>query len=346
MGLIRNLILQDVFGGPEPAAAAGGNGVRRPPFALQEWGEADCLTHFRFEKGDIPRLVAALKIPDVIQTRAGHVATGVEALCMTLKRLAYPNRLEDIRIFFNGRSSSAICEITNFVITFVENTFGHLLVDLRSHHWLTADKLQQYSNAVAAIGAAVQNCWAFLDGTIRPICRPSVDQQLYYSGHKRTHCLKYQSLVTPDGLTISCMGPFEGRRHDAGILRESGLYGQLEETTVFPEGHFVIYGDQAYGIRELILCPFPGLNLNPEQEMFNNSMSTVREAVEWIFGKVIAEFAFVDFKKNQKLLLQDLQSMYKTATLLANCHSCLYGNQTSQFFNMNPIPLEQYLNGE
>nr|CAH7716800.1 unnamed protein product [Callosobruchus chinensis] len=301
MSLIRNLILQDVFGGPEPAAAAGGNGVRRPPFALQEWDEADCLTHFRFEKGDIPRLVAALKIPDVIQTRAGHVATGVEALCMTLKRLAYPNRLEDIRIFFNGRSS-AICEITNFVITFVENTFGHLLVDLRSHHWLTADKLQQYSNAVAAIGAAVQNCWAFLDGTIRPICRPSVDQQLYYSGHKRTHCLKYQSLVTPDGLTISCMGPFEGRRHDAGILRESGLYGQLEDTTVFPEGHFVIYGDQAYGIRELILCPFPGLNLNPEHEMFNNSMSTVREAMEWIFGKVVAEFAFVDFKKIKRTI--------------------------------------------
>nr|CAI5849524.1 unnamed protein product [Callosobruchus analis] len=141
------------------------------------------------------------------------------------------------------------------------------------------------------------NCWAFLDGTIRPISRPSVDQQLYYSGHKRTHCLKYQSLVTPDGLTISCMEPFEGRRHDAGILRESGLYGQLEDTTVFPDAHFVIYGDQAYGIRELILCPFPGLNLNPAQEMFNNSMSTVREAVEWIFGKVVAEFAFVDFKK-------------------------------------------------
>nr|CAI5858782.1 unnamed protein product [Callosobruchus analis] len=141
------------------------------------------------------------------------------------------------------------------------------------------------------------------------------------------------------------MGPFEGRQHDAGILRESGLYGQLEDTTVFPDTHFVIYGDQAYGIRELILCPFPVLNLNPAQEMFNNSMSTVREAVEWIFGKVIAEFAFVDFKKNQKLLLQDLQSMYKTATLLANCHSCLYGNQSSQF-NMNPITLEQYLNGE
>nr|CAI5830787.1 unnamed protein product [Callosobruchus analis] len=327
MALIRNLILQDIFGGPEPAAAAGGSGVRGLPFDLREWGEADCLTHFRFEKGDIPRLVAALRIPGVIQTRAGHVATGVEALCMTLKRLAYPNRLEDIRMFFNGRSSSAISEITNFVITFVEYTFGHLL-------------------AVAAKGAAVKNCWAFLVGTIRPISRPSVDQQLYCSDHKRTHCLKYQSLVTPDGLTISCMGPFEGRRHDAGILRESGLYGQLEDTTVFPDAHFVIYGDQAYGIRELILCPFPGLNLNPAQEMFNNSMSAVREAVEWIFGKVVAEFAFVDFKKNQKLLPQDLQSMYKTATLLASCHSCLYGNQSSQFFNMNPITLEQYLNGE
>lgn len=142
------------------------------------------------------------------------------------------------------------------------------------------------------------------------------------------------------------MGPFEGRKHDAGILRESGLYGQLEEKTIFPEGNFVIYGDQAYGIRELILCPFPGRNLNPEQEMFNNSMSSVREAVEWSFCKVVAEFAFIDFKKNQKLLLQDIKAMYKAATIFANCHTCLYGSQTAQFFNINPIALEQYLNGE
>lgn len=65
---------------------------------------------------------------------------------MTLKRQAYPNRLEDIRHFFGDRSISAISEITNFVIGFVEETFDHLLMDLESHHWLTAEKLRGYSN--------------------------------------------------------------------------------------------------------------------------------------------------------------------------------------------------------
>lgn len=129
------------------------------------------------------------------------------------------------------------------------------------------------------------------------------------------------------------------------MLRESGLYEQLENHTRFPDGsHYIIYGDQAYGIRELLLCPFPGRGLNEEQQHYNTSMSVVRQAVEWSFGKIISQFAFLDFKKNQKLLLQDIEEMYITANILTNCHTCLYGNQTAHFFNIEPINLEQYLN--
>lgn len=156
--------------------------------------------------------------------------------------------------------------------------------------------------------------------------------------------MKYQSLVTPDGLTISLMGAFEGRRHDAGIFRESGLYEQLEEKARFENNEYVIFGDQAYGIRELLLCPYPGDGLNEAQQHFNATMTPIRQAVEWSFSKVIAEFAFVDFKKNQKLLLQEIEAFYKTATILTNCHTCLYGNQTSTYFEVVPIHLEQYLN--
>lgn len=141
------------------------------------------------------------------------------------------------------------------------------------------------------------------------------------------------------------MGAFQGRRHDAGIFRESNLYEQLEQKVRFEDGRsFVLFGDQAYGIRELLICPFPGQGVNEEQRHFNASMTPVREAVEWSFSKVVAEFAFVDFRKNQKLLLQDIEAMYKNATLLTNCHSCLYSNQTAQYFNIEPIALEEYLN--
>lgn len=72
-------------------------------------------------------------------------------------------------------------------------------------------------------------------------------------------------------------------------------------------------------------------------------MSALRQSVEWGFGKVINEFAFLDFKKNQKLLLQDVGTMYRTAVILTNCHTCLYGSQTAQYFEVNPPLLENYL---
>lgn len=123
------------------------------------------------------------------------------------------------------------------------------------------------------------------------------------------------------------------------------MYPQLEEHTVFPDGRvYIIFGDQAYGIRRLLLCPYPGQNLNEAQQNFNASMTPVRQSVEWGFQKTITEFAFLDYKKNQKLLLQDIEAMYKSAVILSNCHTCLYGSQTAQYFNIAPISLEEYLN--
>ncbi|KAJ8909728.1 hypothetical protein NQ315_014379 [Exocentrus adspersus] len=187
--------------------------------------------------------------------------------------------------------------------------------------------LSEISNfAVAAKRAAIPNCWAFIDGTARAICRPSEDQETYYSGHKKFHCVKYESVVTPDGLTVSLMGAFEGQRHDAGIFRESGFYGQLEEKARFKNSQYIIFGDQAYGIRELLLCPYPGHGLNGAQQQSNATITPIRQAVEWSFSKLLAEFAFVDFKKNQKLLLQDIEGFYKTATIcnyLIAIHVCM-----------------------
>lgn len=148
----------------------------------------------------------------------------------------------------------------------------------------------------------MNNIWAFIDGTIRPICRPSVDQQLYYSGYKKVHCVKYQSLLCPDGIIVSIKGAYPGHRHDAGMLRDSGLYEELEEHTVFPNRQFTVYGDQGYSLRELLITPYSQLQIagNPERQQFNNVMSSLRVAVEWGFGKVLQEFAFLDLKKKNR----------------------------------------------
>nr|CAH7747687.1 unnamed protein product [Callosobruchus chinensis]CAH7747689.1 unnamed protein product [Callosobruchus chinensis] len=78
---------------------------------------------------------------------------------------------------------------------------------------------------------------------------------------KNQKLLLQDSVLAPDGMIISLVGPFEGRTHDAEILRESNLYEQLQTCASLPNGQkFVIYGDQAYGIQELLLCPFSNRN--------------------------------------------------------------------------------------
>ena len=75
-------------------------------------------------------------------------------------------------------------------------------------------------------------------------------------------------------------------------------------------------------------------------------MSAVRVSVEWTFGKVIQQFAYLDFRKNQKVLLQPVGKYYMVGALLTNCHTCLYGSQTTTFFGVPPPTLEVYLSNQ
>ena len=49
-----------------------------------------------------------------------------------------------------------------------------------------------FAGAIEQKGAPLSTCIGFIDGTIRQIARPVVNQQIMYSGHKRVHCIKFQ----------------------------------------------------------------------------------------------------------------------------------------------------------
>ena len=67
--------------------------------------------------------------------------------------------------------------------------------------------LQDYSDAISTRGAALDNCFGFIDGTVRPICRPGEHQRVVYNGHKRVHALKFQCVALPNGLIGNLYGP-------------------------------------------------------------------------------------------------------------------------------------------
>lgn len=172
---------------------------------LEDMSEAAVKAEFRFPPSKIYVLGKALRIPGTFTCPNGTAASGEEGLLMLLKRFAYPCQLSDMVPRF-GRSVPEISLILAEVTDHVVNTQGHILQDL-DQPWLQPYHLDEFAQAIHHKGAALYNCWGFVDGTSRPICRPGENQRIMYNGHKRVHCLKFQSVVAPNGMIANSFGP-------------------------------------------------------------------------------------------------------------------------------------------
>lgn len=135
----------------------------------------------------------------------------------------------------------------------------------------------------------------------------------------------------------------EGRKHDAGMLADSQLLHDLHRFAYNPAGQAVcVYGDPAYPLRVQMQGPFRYGVLTPQMQQYNTEMSAVRSSVEWLFGDVINSFKFNDFKKDLKLFLSSVGKIYVVSVILRNAMTCLYGNMTSEFFDLRPPTLDTY----
>jgi len=87
--------------------------------------------------------------------------------------------------------------MTNTVVDFIYNMHGHRIT--QGNKFLSDQlKLEQYSVAVAEKGAALDNSYGFIDGTVRPLCRLQDNQRVVHNGHKRVHAIKFQSVTVHD----------------------------------------------------------------------------------------------------------------------------------------------------
>ena len=110
----------------------------------------------------------------------------VEALCVVLKRFAYPCRFIDmIQIF--ARPIPQLSITCNQMTNLIYENWIHLLSNL-NQPWLSRQCLQGFCNIIHQKGAALSNCWGFVDGTVRPISRPNESQKFCITGIKKyTH---------------------------------------------------------------------------------------------------------------------------------------------------------------
>ena len=255
---------------------------------------------------------------------------------------------------YYGRSKSALSNIFLYVLGLLDLKSRYIMNFNQEH---VASILDIFSQKIFNKGAIRSDIWGFIDGTVRGICRPTkranddeeggsynFSQQSVYCGHKRKHSLTFQAIVTPDGLVAHLFGPSAGRNHDMRLYRESKIADTIDHDERFQ--HHRIYGDPAYGTNSICCSPYGGAvgNLSEAQKAVNRSMSSVRVSVEWFFGQVVNYWKLIANKWNLRIGLQPVGQLYRVATMLTNCIACARGGNTiSDFFDMHPPTLDEYL---
>ena len=174
-------------------------------FDLDTMDEAECFAEFRVRKMDIPRLADALGLPASLTCQQRTRADRTEGLCMVLKQFAYHCCLSDMMLRF-GRCVPERSMITTCFEKWIYD-HHHNKITQWNDQLLSQDHLQIYADAVANKGAALSNYFGFVDGTVRPICRPGENQKVVYNGHKHVYTLKFQSVSLPNGLVAHLYGP-------------------------------------------------------------------------------------------------------------------------------------------
>jgi len=168
---------------------------------------------------------------------------------------------------------------------------------------------------------------------------------LCYNGHKRTHALKFQSLITLDGVLFHVDGPVEARLHDLTLYCWTNMDAKLQRTFQSEGRDICANADSAFLLRAWLKIAFGGV-ASLEQSKYNTAMSALRASVEWGFkdGKTI--LGHLDFRWKQKVQEVPVGKLFLVSCFLWNIRCCLYGSPTATFFSCLEPTLDESLADE
>lgn len=330
---------------------------------IDSFSDDFCWHVLRFRKADMHRLYVLLHIPANFTCGNGTTCNGEYALCLMMYRLAYPTRLVTLQEEF-GREYSQLSRIFQLVIEFTDLHHRDKVLDCLDWY---VNRMDMYNDAIqrkiathahnpnpGMVPINLARLFGFLDGTYVEISRPWGQQNLqlsFWNGYKKMHCVLYQGISFPDGMT-TVSGPVPGyftdimgwrdapsRQDLAAINTARGIAGQ------FP---LKLYGDKIYMNTWLVESAWSrrhGNVVTPWMTNQNRIMSSLRSGVEWSFGTIYSLCKYITFAKGQKLNENRTLSRYfYVATLIANCRTCFYGATPHMgFFDVIPPTIDQYL---
>ena len=222
---------------------------------IADFNDSQCKENFRWRKAELQEMADALwprvspflgNDKEDLALKYGYRAPYETCLLIYLFRMSRPHRLRsDAEKEFGMRRSHISACVQTFSAALFQLSHQYL-IDPRIWH----ARMPYYAERVERkCHGLMSNIWGFVDGTIRRTCRPIYYQNLVYTKYKKCHGLKFQSIVVPDGYIAYLYGPFVAKRHDARMLRESGLMDILRGLMPADGSNgpvYALYGDLAY----------------------------------------------------------------------------------------------------
>lgn len=312
---------------------------------LESLSDKECKELCRFTLDELRRICSLIKLDNVL--RFGSLSVkGVLAFAMVLHRYSFPRRLIDMAKTF-GMCFENVSRVVSGLskALFLKFKYG-IEFDERQ---FSLENCERFAKAIYRKGAIFPNIVGFLDGTMQQTCRPTdaEKQVLVYNGWKHMHCLKYQAISTPDGITSSIFGPYDGSTNDPGMLNRSNLKERLNKhfSMAGSDKRYSIYGDEAYTLSDHITRPFKKPYKHVYEKPANVSMSKVRIAVEMEFGKTVQLFSDTKWKYGNRILQTKPALKYTLASIFKNFHTILNGSAVTSLFRVAPPTLEEYIGG-
>jgi hypothetical protein len=305
------------------------------------------------------RLRIGFRLPDEIKL-SGSKFSSEEVILIVLMRFAFPFRWSDLYTYFPGRDHSQLSRATYWFLEFMILHWGYLLLN-NLQFWLpkfpafaeamriklatlpNEDNRQYFPSAYDRAGGFC--AMGAIDNTLNATCRPGgprtggeqaprwdrLIQQAWWTGWKKLHGIKWQTLDLPNGMNLHVWGPASVRRNDNFTLGKSNI---LEKLRILQAGQplkFKIIGDSAYSDDDIIATGG------------GRGMSAIREQIEWNYKDLKMLWKYLDYKHVLKLRKQPVAKIVFVCMLLRNAHCSIYGNESSEYFNITPPSFEEWL---
>ena len=144
------------------------------------------------------------------------------------------------------------------------------------------------------------NCLGALDGK-HVMLRPPINSGSTYFKYKHSFSVVMMALVDADYKFLYVDVGANGRISDGGVFKGCSLEHSLENNTANfppptsfpgddrPASHFIA-ADEAFGLKEYLIKPYPHRNLESAQIIFNYRLSRARRVVENAFGILANRF--------------------------------------------------------